>query len=123
MTLKGKELGQWGEKLAAKYLQDQGYKLLESNWRCQRGEIDLIFQAGSVLVFTEVKTRQGRAFGTPEEGVTRSKARKLLQLAQYYLMEKNLDDVEWRIDIVAVELNLEGQLERCEHIPNAVWAW
>ncbi len=123
MTHKRKELGQWGEKLAAEYLQNLGYKLLEKNWRCRRGEIDLILQAGQVLVFTEVKTRQGRAYGTPEEGVTPAKARKLLQLAQYYLLEKDLDDIEWRIDLVAVEVNQDGRLVRCDHIPNAVWAW
>ena len=123
MTYRRKELGRLGEQLAAKHLKDQGYKLLEQNWRCPRGEIDLIFKAGKVLVFTEVKTRQGRDFGTPEEGVTQAKARKLINLAQYYLFEKDLEDIEWRIDLVAVELDQEGKVERCEHIPNAVWAW
>ena len=118
-----KQLGNWGEQLAARHLEAQGYAILERNWRCRRGEIDLVAQAGKVLVFAEVKTRKGQAFGSPEEGVTPTKARQLLKLAQYYLSEKDLDDVEWRVDLVAVELDQQGRLVRCEHIPNAVWAW
>jgi len=117
------QLGRWGEQQAAVHLEAQGYKILERNWRCRRGEIDLVAQAGEISVFVEVKTRRGQGFGTPEEAITPTKARRLLQLAQYYLMEHELDDVEWRVDLVAVELDHEDRLIRCEHIPNAVWAW
>lgn len=118
-----RQLGQFGERVAAHHLEAQGYRILRRNWRCARGEIDLVAQAGETLVFVEVKTRRGRAMGTPEEGVTPRKAEKLLQLGQYYLLEQDLEDVDWRIDLVAVELDRRGKLLRCEHIPNAVMGW
>ncbi len=117
------QLGRWGEQLAARHLETQGYQILKRNWRCRRGEIDLVAQADDVLVFVEVKTRRGQVYGSPEEAVTAHKRQKLLQLGQFYLMEHDLDDVEWRVDLVAVELDQKGELVRCDHIPNAVWAW
>lgn len=116
-------LGRWGESVAARYLEAQGYQIVGRNWRCTRGEIDLVARTGETLVFVEVKTRRGRAMGTPEEGVTAQKAQRLLLLGQHYLYAHNLDDVDWRIDVVAVELDTRGKLLRCEHIPNAVMGW
>ncbi|MCP4427007.1 MAG: YraN family protein [Chloroflexi bacterium] len=117
-----KKLGQWGESVAAHHLEAQGYEIIARNWRCRQGEIDLVAQAGDELVFVEVKTRRGRAMGTPEEGLTPHKSRKLLQLGQLYVAENELD-VDWRIDLVAVELDKSGKLLRCDHIPNAVLGW
>ena len=117
------KLGRWGEQLAAEYLESQGYVLLERNWRCRRGEIDIVAQGGDILVFVEVKTRRGRDYGTPEEAITSYKAKRLLELSQRYLLEHDLEDVEWRVDLVAVELDQQGTLLRCEHVPNIVWAW
>ena len=117
------KLGRWGEQLAAKYLESHGYKVLDRNWRCLRGEIDLVAEEGDVLVFVEVKTRRGREYGTPEEALTRTKAKRLLELGQHYMLERDLEDVEWRVDLVAVELDRQGKLLRFEHVPNAVWAW
>lgn len=120
-----KQLGAWGERIAADHLQAKGYQILQRNWRCARGEIDLVAQAGAELVFVEVKTRRGRAMGTPEEGLTPRKARRLLQLAQHYFYEKDLDadEIDWRIDLVAVELDTGGKFLRCEHIPNLALGW
>lgn len=117
-----KRLGAWGENVAATYLESQGYSLIARNWRCRGGEIDLIAQAGDVLLFVEVKTRRGRDMGTPEEGLTPAKSRKLIMLAETYLAEHELD-VDWRIDLIAVELDKAGKLLRCEHIPQAVLGW
>jgi putative endonuclease len=115
-------LGQWGEKVAATHLTAQGYKIVARNWRCRQGEVDIIAKAGSELVFVEVKTRRGRGMGDPEEGLTPHKQRKLLAIAEEYVLAHNLD-VDWRIDLVAVELDASGKLLRCEHIPNAVLGW
>lgn len=118
-----KKLGAWGEKVAATRLEADGYRIVARNWRCRDGEIDLIAQAGDgLLTFVEVKTRKGRAMGMPEEALTPHKSRKLIELAQRYLSEHNLD-VDWRIDLVAVELDNGGKLLRCDHIPNAVLGW
>jgi putative endonuclease len=118
-----KKLGAWGEKVAATKLEADGYQIIARNWRCQQGEIDLIVKAGDgLLVFVEVKTRKGRGMGLPEEALTTHKSAKLIQLAQIYLGEHDLD-VDWRIDLVAVELDSGGKLLRCEHITNAVLGW
>ena len=118
-----KQLGHWGESVAAHQLEAQGYEIVARNWRCRHGEIDLVTKAGAVWVFVEVKTRRGRAFGTPEEGVPPRKLRKLFELGQHYLLANDLDDVEWRIDLVAVELDSRGKLLRCEHVPNIGFGW
>lgn len=117
-----KKLGEWGEAYAARQLEAKGYEIIERNWRCARGEIDLVARVGQELVFVEVKTRRGRSMGTPEEGLTRRKAEKLLLLAQLYLAEHDLD-VDWQVDLAAIELDSSGKLLRYEHIPNAVLGW
>ncbi len=117
-----KKLGQWGESVAAHHLEAKGYQIVERNWRCRQGEIDLVARAGAELVFVEVKTRRGRDMGMPEEALTPHKSRKLLELGQIYVARHDLD-VDWRIDLVAVELDKAGKLLRCEHIPNAVLGW
>jgi putative endonuclease len=117
------ELGRWGEGLAAQRLESQGYVIVDRNWRCRRGEIDLVAQEGDILVFVEVKTRRGREYGTPEEAITRSKVKRLLELGQRYMLERDIEDMDWRIDLVAVELDQQGKLLRFEHVPNVAWAW
>ncbi len=116
-------LGRWGENHAADHLTAAGYTLVARNWRCRGGEIDLIFRDGQTVVFVEVKTRRGRAYGAPAEALTPHKAQKLLDLGQQYVAAHDLDGVAWRIDLVAVELDERGRLLRCDHIPNAVWGW
>ena len=118
-----RRLGQWGEKVAALHLEAQGLVILERNWRCRGGEIDLVVRDGEAVVFVEVKTRRGRDFGAPEEALTPHKAAKLMQLGQQYIADHELDNVDWRIDLVAVELDGSGKLMRCDHIPNAVLGW
>ncbi len=119
-----KQLGHWGESVAATYLQAQGYHIVARNWRCSLGEIDLVAQAGELLVFVEVKTRRGEQMGSPEEGITPHKSRKLIETAQQYLWKNGLnEDTEWRVDLVAVELDTSGKLLRCDHVPNVVLGW
>lgn len=118
-----RRLGSWGENVAAVHLEAAGYTLVARNWRCRGGEIDLVARDGETVVFVEVKTRRGRDYGAPEEALTPHKAQKLLQLGQQYIADHGLDDVDWRIDLVAVELDERGRLLRCDHIPNAVLGW
>lgn len=115
-------LGQWGENVAALHLEDKGLQILERNWRCALGEIDIVACDREEYVFVEVKTRRGQEMGFPEEGLTEKKARKLLELAQRYLFDHDLDP-DWRVDLVAVELDKSGKLIRCEHIANAILGW
>ena len=122
MTKIGKQLGSWGESVAAVHLEAKGFVIKEKNWRHQLGEIDIIAQDDTELVFVEVKTRRGNQLGSPEEGLTVEKSRRLLLLAQAYLSENDMD-ADWRIDLVAVELDDRGKMIRCDHIPSAVLGW
>jgi len=117
-----KKLGDWGESLAAEHLAAKGYEIVERNWRCRQGEIDIVAWAGLQLVFVEVKTRRGQVMGSPEEGLTQRKSQRLVQLAGRYVAQLERE-VDWRIDLVAVEVDRQGRLVRCDHIPNAVLGW
>ncbi len=120
MTGQRQKLGQTGESLAARELQRRGYRLLARNWRCPAGEIDLIAEQGGALVFVEVRTRRGDARGTPLESITPAKQAKLIEAAQTYLQENTLEDRDWRIDVVAVEMSPRGALLHIDVIENAI---
>jgi len=120
MTSWRQRLGHWGERLAAQHLRAQGYEILETNYRCAVGEMDIVARDEGYLVFVEVRTRKGREHGTPEDSITADKQAKIVEVAETYLQEMRLGDVDWRIDVVAVELNESGRLLRLDHIPNAV---
>lgn len=115
------KLGQRGEEIAADYLQQQGYVVLARNWRCRAGELDIVARDGETLAFVEVRARRGDRFGTAEESITPAKQAKLVELAQTYLQEAGLEDVAWRIDVVAVEIGRRGEVRRLNLIRNAVW--
>jgi putative endonuclease len=95
-------LGAYGELLAARHLTDQGMVLLDRNWRCDLGEIDLVLRDGRVLVVCEVKTRSTVAYGTPLEAVTEQKAARLRRLAARWLGAHGVHPDEVRIDLVGV---------------------
>jgi len=101
------ELGRWGEAHAANYLQQQGYTVIARNVRTPYGEIDLIVQHVSegetIAVFVEVKTRTSKTFGYPEEAITPRKRLNLVSAAQHYLQEHPDMDMNWRIDVIAIE--------------------
>ena len=104
-------LGGFGEKLAAAHYRARGYAVLERNWRCRMGEIDLICARGGTLVVCEVKARTGPAHGHPFEAVTAPKQRRLRRLAALYLRQQGRRWPEVRFDVVSV---LEGTLEIVE---------
>ena len=113
-------LGRTGERLAAEALISRGYQIRERNFRCLHGEIDLVAEHEQDLVFVEVKTRRGSAYGFPEEAVTPRKQRKLLEVATYYLDLHALPDQSWRIDVVAVQFSSSGKLEEIRIYKHAV---
>ncbi len=96
------ELGIWGEREAVKFLKKQKYKVIEQNYRCKLGEVDIIARQGAYLVFIEVKTRASNKYGLPAEAVDEQKQRKLLLLAQYYQKVKGLLDMPIRFDVVQI---------------------
>ena len=119
-----RSLGKWGEGVAATYLEAQGYEVVMRNWRCVWGEIDIIARQGEKWAFTEVKTRRGRAHGSPEEAISPRKAANLQKLALLFLAEREMgSDVIFTIDLIAVELDGAGKLLRVEQYVNAVVEW
>lgn len=114
-------LGSAGERLALRHLGRLGYGLVETNWRCPLGELDLVMRDGPTLVFVEVRTRRGSALGTPEESITRGKRERLASLAEQWLSEHTVGHPpDWRIDVVGVHLSPSGRLLQINHVPNAV---
>lgn len=107
-------LGAYGEALAARHLVDAGMVLLDRNWRCAVGEVDLVLRDGGTLVFVEVKTRSSTAYGTPLEGVTPVKAARLRRLAASWIAAHGLRVPDVRLDLVGV-LHADGAVE-VEHV-------
>ena len=101
-------LGRYGEDVAARHLTEAGLAILERNWRCPAGEIDIVARDGDVLVVCEVKTRSGMSFGGPLEAVTSAKAARLRRLAALWLAERALRVPEVRFDVVAVNRPRRG---------------
>src|SRR5258708_34840854 len=112
-------LGRTGERMAGEALVRQGYSILERNFRCQYGEVDLVAEHEGELVFVEVKTRRGMAYGRPEEAVTFRKQQKILEVASYYLDVHDCSLRSWRIDVVAVEFYPDRKVEEKSNYPHA----
>jgi putative endonuclease len=110
MTLQRKALGTEGEEIAVRYLKRRGYRILERNYRIRLGEIDIIAEQGTDLVFVEVKTRADAQFGSPFESVTLPKQRQLAKVALEYLSRKNWHNRPARFDVVGVRVTTPDAL-------------
>jgi putative endonuclease len=108
------QLGKLGEEIAARHLRRRGWLIVGRNVRSPYGEIDVVAEDGPVLVFLEVRTRSSRAFGTPEESITAAKRERMARCALAYLAGSPRPDREWRIDLIAIELQ-NGRVARLEH--------
>jgi putative endonuclease len=108
-------LGAYGERLAARHLSERGMVVLDRNWRCDAGEIDLVLRDGGVLVVCEVKTRTSHACGSPHEAVTSDKVARLRRLAARWVTEHDLHPPDIRIDLVAVTMQRRG-MPLLEHV-------
>ena len=114
-------LGAFGERYAARLLEERGHTIVTTGWRCGAGEIDLVTLDGAELVFVEVRTRRGDRFGTPEESIAGRKAARLLRLGDRFLAEhpEHAGRI-WRVDLVALVLDRSGRIVRATHHVNAV---
>jgi len=113
-----KEVGDRGEDIAADLLKGKNYEIIERNYRYGHGEIDIVAKIGDVLVFVEVKTRKNLEFGPPELAVTKNKQRQIRKVAEMYLVENEITDLDCRMDVVAILIkrNLPPEIN---HIENA----
>ncbi|MFX3631338.1 MAG: YraN family protein [Candidatus Pristimantibacillus sp.] len=118
-----KQTGQIGEDAACAYLEEAGYRIIERNWRCKMGEIDLIVSrddSPELLIFVEVRTRRaGGRFGTAAESVDRRKQQKVTTTVQYYLRMNNLSGNSVRFDVIAIQLERGDIIDELKHIEEA----
>lgn len=113
-------IGKLGEALACEYLRMSGYQILERNYRCQIGEIDIIASEGDALAFVEVRTKTSDAYGLPVETIRERKRAKLRQVAGHYLSERGPRGRCMRFDVVGI-LFREGEEPVIELIRNAFY--
>lgn len=113
-------LGKRGEDLAARYLEESDYTILERNFRTPFGEIDIVAQKNDCLVFVEVRTKSSGTYGLPEESITQDKKAHLIAAAEEYLQIRGHEEREWRIDVIAIEVDPRGKVTRLELMENAV---
>lgn len=118
MTTQRIQLGKNGEEAAVHFLERRGYKIIQQNFRAQCGEVDIIAMDKDVLCFVEVRTRTTEDEGHPFESISYAKKRKLARMAAYYMMVKNLQDIQARFDVVAV-ISVASGGWNIEVLPNA----
>jgi len=117
MKTKNITIGYLGEAMAKEYLENQGYKIIEQNYKTKYAEIDLVTWDRKELVFVEVKTKAGERFGAPEEAINRRKIRRLIRNAKAYVIRKNYTK-NYRIDAVCIVLDETNNPERISHYKN-----
>jgi putative endonuclease len=108
MTRKRQQRGQYGEDIASTYLSQQGYRIVQRNYRNRYGEIDIIAWDDATLVFVEVKTTTASAFGVPQEKVGMRKQQKLTAVAMAYVMQHHIRNISLRFDVISVTLPPQG---------------
>ena len=114
------ELGRWGETIAIQALEIHKYTIVERNWRCPVGEIDVVARDGEMWVFVEVKTRSSTNFGFPEQAVDDRKQDRLLAAAQAYLQAHPELGGDWRVDVIAIQRSRRGDEPEIIHFENAL---
>ncbi|HHT9108049.1 MAG TPA: YraN family protein [Candidatus Wunengus sp. YC64] len=97
-----RDVGTRGEQLAVKFLKKSGYKILQRNYRCKLGEIDIVCYDHGAIAFVEVKTRYSDTYGPPELSVTEAKKRQILKVALHYVAEKKIEGIDSRFDVVSI---------------------
>lgn len=111
-------LGLKGEEAAKRYLRKKGFKILDTNYQCRFGEIDIIAQKKNTIVFCEVKTRSEGMLAPPQESVDYFKQQKIIKTAQIWLNAKGIDDCPMRFDVLAIKMTaIKAEIE---HIENAI---
>lgn len=114
-----KDIGNLGEELSIRYLKNNNYKILDKNFRCKGGEIDIIVIKNSIVSFVEVKSRFFTSFGNPVEAITYSKQLKIINSAKYYIFKHNLYSYNIRFDVIEIIFDLNSTNYTINHIDDA----
>ena len=112
------EFGKWGEDLAADYLRDKGYAIIDRDWKSGHHDLDIVAKEGDTLVIVEVKTRRNRLFGNPEEAIDYRKLQSLQQAINHYIKYRHIDS-EIRFDIITVvgTIGSEPEIDHLIDVP------
>lgn len=112
------QIGLYGEELAEKFLITNGYQIIAKRFRTRFAEIDLIASMGETLAFVEVKTRTTTIFGQPEAAVNYHKIKKMMLAAKRYVQQYDISDKDFRLDCLAIDLNLQTMNAKIRHYKN-----
>ena len=112
-------IGKIGEKIAADYLFENGYQVLDQNFSVKYGEIDLVAQDEGIIVFVEVKTRTSANFGLPEDSITPAKLERLQNAALMWLQAHPESPGDWRVDVIAILIDRQNNVLDLQHFINA----
>jgi len=118
MGISSKEIGKLGEETAVQFLKEKGFRIKELNYRFGKGELDIIAIDGDITVFVEVKTRQNLEMGDPVYGVTSAKVKQIKRIAELYLYDRGIEEIDCRFDVVTVLFSGERE-PVIEHYVNA----
>ena len=113
-----KTIGNLGETIAADFLTQKGYQLIDHNFHTRYGELDLVMLEKGSVVFVEVKTRTSDTFGTPEESITQEKLERLQNAALLWMQAHPEIDDDWRMDVVSILLTPDRHVSDIEHFIN-----
>lgn len=113
-----KQIGERGESIAAEFLRQKGFQLLEQNFTSRYGEIDLVALQSDCVVFVEVKTRTTKTFGNPEDSITPAKLERVQKAGLMWLQEHPEAPGDWRIDVVAILMDAKYQVQDIKHFVN-----
>lgn len=114
-----KDKGSAAEEAAASHLKRQGWRIIERNWSCRSGELDIIAEQGEIMLFVEVRSRSGLGYGMPAESIDARKIQQVRRTAEVYLHRFGLSDRQIRFDAVAVMLGRNLEIRSLEHIEDA----
>ncbi len=112
--------GARGERAAKDFLQKKGYHVVDTNVRSRWGEVDIVARQGEELVFVEVRTRRSQEFGSPEESLSARKRERLIFTAENYIQGLDESPLQWRIDLVSIQLDEGDRIREIRHLENAV---
>ena len=112
------EIGRWGEKIACEYLEKNNYKIIEKNFSCKQGEVDIIAQdiGKKELVFIEVKTRSNFKYGNPADSVNNTKQKHIKNTIKYYLYKNNIQNIAIRIDVIEIYIEKKCKINHIKQI-------
>ncbi len=119
MTRQRLDRGKLGENIALEYAQQQGYQIIQRNFRCKSGEIDLIAQDKHIVVFIEVRTKTSDAYGPAYNMVTYSKQQQVKRVALHYISERNLVNTQFRFDVIGITFEPNSDRYQLDHLQNA----